>query len=776
MKLFKNEYIKIFSLSFLIAFLMFLPFLIIDKGFFLYAGDFNSQQIPFYMYGNEMIKSGDFAFSWASDLGSSFINTYSFYTLGTPFFYLSLLFPQKAIPYIMPYLLMLKFALASLGAYIYLKRYSKNNTHTAIGAILYAFSGFSVYNIFFNHFVEAIAFFPFLLFALDEYMYNKKRGFFAFFVALNLLNNYFFFFGQIVFLIIYFTCKVLIKDYKLNLKKFLTLAFESVLGFCMGAILLIPSIPNLLNNPRVIRPLENFGIWMYGEVQQYFAILFSAIMPPDPAYNPAFFTQGALKWTSLSLFVALGGLYGFFLFLKNNKKSAFFVVFSVCIVFAFVPALNSSFYAFNSSYYARWFYMPLLMLVGMNMQGFSFDKEKILNSLRPVYILLLIPVLFSITPSSDSEGNFRIGFAEDPETFFANILIGILSIFIFQLVTQKFYDSENYSKTLMLTSIGMILLFSIAHMGFTKIPQLDGDSLYKPQNYDIIDTFSLYDDNEDLDYRIDNYQSFNNFGLYVNYPSLQFFNSTVNPNILEFYPSVGVKRDVSSKPEKELYALRGLLSVKYYVTPNWEEENLKEGLTTLTFSSHHTSYPYTILKNDYFVPFGFTLDYYVSYDDLNTVDAQNRANILMRAIAIEDTSIIENYNLNLPYLPSEELSNISFESYLIDCENRQDEASYYFKMNGSGFTSKIFLEEENLVFYSVPFDEGFTAYVNGEETEILEVDYGLMAVKVPMGDNEIMFTYKTPYLDLSLSLSAVSTVIYIIYLIITKKEDKKERI
>lgn len=27
-----------------------------------------------------------------------------------------------------------------------------------------------------------------------------------------------------------------------------------------------------------------------------------------------------------------------------------------------VPFLNSAFYAFNTSYYARWFYMPILMM------------------------------------------------------------------------------------------------------------------------------------------------------------------------------------------------------------------------------------------------------------------------------------------------------------------------------------------------------------------------------------------------------------------------------
>ena len=111
----KHIYLKAFLLGFLTAFCLFIPYLVIDKGFFTYAGDFNSQQIPFYMYMNQMVKSGSLNWGWAIDLGSSVVNSFSFYLLGSPFFWLSCIFPYKAIPYVMPYLLMLKFAVGKIG-------------------------------------------------------------------------------------------------------------------------------------------------------------------------------------------------------------------------------------------------------------------------------------------------------------------------------------------------------------------------------------------------------------------------------------------------------------------------------------------------------------------------------------------------------------------------------------------------------------------------------------------------------------------------------------
>ncbi len=52
-------------------------------------------------------------------------------------------------------------------------------------------------------------------------------------------------------------------------------------------------------------------------------------------------------------------------------------------------------------------------------------------------------------------------------------------------------------------------------------------------------------------------------------------------------------------------------------------------------------------------------------------------------------------------------------------------------MTSAGFHAEATLDRANLMFFSVPYDDGFTAYVDGQETEILRVDEGLMAVPLP---------------------------------------------
>ena len=153
---------RAFCLAVLTACIVFVPFMIFDGGYFLFYGDFNVQQVPFYQMLHDAIRSGNWGWSWTTDLGANQVGSYTFYNLTSPFFWLTLPFPSDAVPYLMGPLYLLKFSCASLSAYTYLKRYTRNPDAAVLGGLLYAFCGFSVYNVFFNHFHEAIIIFPLL--------------------------------------------------------------------------------------------------------------------------------------------------------------------------------------------------------------------------------------------------------------------------------------------------------------------------------------------------------------------------------------------------------------------------------------------------------------------------------------------------------------------------------------------------------------------------------------------------------------------------------------
>ena len=754
----------------LTAAVFFLPFYILDGGFFHYAGDFNSQQISFYRYMNGFVKGAGYpnsafagaphnTFSWATDLGSGVMNAYSFYLYGSPFFWLSVLLPQRWLPYLMVPLLVLKFGVAGGGAFLYLRRYVKNENYAVLGACLYALSGFAVYNVFFNHFVDVVALFPYLLWALDEAIYENRHGLFAFLVAVNLLNNYFFFVGQVIFLCIYFVCKLTARDFRLTGRKFGHLLWESVLGVAMGCLLLFPAVLSLLQNPRTIDLSSGWGFLTYAKVQQYLAILLSWILPPDSPYLTSVWSEGVIKWTSMTAYLPLCSLAGAMAYWRSRKADSKKRIVAVCAVCALVPVLNSAFYALNSSYYARWYYMPTLILAAMTVNALE-DQEIDLDApARGISWIMLATLVFAVVPvRDDTTETWSFGVLKNPGQFFTVLGFGLLGLMLYRYLCGVWRQNSRFVQRMTAAVLVFACVFTMVHIGIGKFGQWHTDSDLVEQDTNAL---LLKNDLPEGDYRIDTYKIHDNIGMWLDKSCLQYFGSTAAPSILSFYPGLGVKRDVRSEPEIANYALRGLLSVEYLITTPEKRENFEdeadEGWTYLGDTDG-----YTLYRNDNYVPMGFTYDYYVTEATYEASVKTLRSNLLMRALVLEDEDV-EKYSSYLTELPDALLDDLHYDSYTQDCADRRAHSCSVFQMNNAGFHAEITLDKANLVFFSVPYDDGFTAYVNGEKTDILRVDEGLMAVLCPAGASSIDFVYQAAGLSASRVVTAVAIPVWVVY-------------
>ena len=754
----------------LTAAIFFLPFYILDGGFFHYAGDFNSQQITFYRYMNGFVKGAGYpdsafagaprnTFSWATDLGSGVMNAYSFYLYGSPFFWLSVLLPQSWLPYMMVPLLVLKFGVAGGGAYLYLRRYVKNANYAVLGACLYALSGFAVYNVFFNHFVDVVALFPYLLWALDEAIYEDRHGLFAFWVAVNLLNNYFFFVGQVIFLCIYFVCKLSARDFRLTGRKFGHLLWESVLGVAMGCLLLFPAVLSLLQNPRTIDLSSGWGFLTYAKVQQYLAILLSWILPPDSPYLTSVWSEGVIKWTSMTAYLPLCSLAGAMAYWRSRKADSKKRIVAVCAVCALVPMLNSAFYALNSSYYARWYYMPTLILAAMTVNALEDPDIDLDAPARGIGWIMLATLVFAVVPvRDDTTETWSFGVLKNPEQFFVVLGFGLLGLMLYRVLCSKWRQDSRFAQRMTAAVLVFACAFTMVHIGIGKFGQWHTDSDLVEQDTNAL---LLKNDLPEGDYRIDTYKIHDNIGMWLDKSCLQYFGSTAAPSILSFYPGLGVKRDVRSEPEIANYALRGLLSVEYLITTPEKRESFEDeadaGWTYLADVDG-----YTLYHNDNYVPMGFTYDYYVTEATYEASIKTLRSNLLMRALVLTDEDVAQ-YGKYLTELPDAMLDDLHYDSYTQDCADRRAHSCSVFQMNNAGFHAEITLDKPNLVFFSVPYDDGFTAYVNGEKTDILQVDEGLMAVLCPAGASSIDFVYQAAGLSASRVVTAVAIPVWVVY-------------
>ena len=298
----------------------------------------------------------------------------------------------------------------------------------------------------------------------------------------------------------------------------------------------------------------------------------------------------------------------------------------------------------------------------------------------------------------------------------------------------------------------------MVHIGIGKFGQWHTDS-------DLVEQYTsaikLKDDLPEGDWRVDTYKIHDNLGLWLDKSSLQYFGSTAAPSILSFYPALGVKRDVRSEPDISNYALRGLLSVKYLITTPEKQEDFLAAADD-GWSYYDTKDGFMLYENENYVPMGFTYDYYITEESYETTVKNTRANLLMRALVLSEEDA-ETYGKYLKKLPDAKLDDLWYDTYVSDCADRRASACSTFQMNNSGFHAEITLKKDNLVFFSVPYDDGFTAYVNGKETEVIRVDEGLMAVLAPAGENTIDFVYQADGYSLASKVSLAALAVFVLY-------------
>lgn len=776
----KNMALYAFLMGAFIAAAFFVPYIILGEGYFLFYGDFNVQQVPFYQLAHDAVRSGNIAWSSTTDLGANFIGSYSFYLLGSPFFWITLLFPNSFVPYLMGPLFILKFGCATLTAYLYIKRYVRRQESAVLAAILYAFSGYSIYNIFYNHFHEAIIVFPLLLMSMDMLIAERKRGVFGAMVCLAAITNYFFFYGMVVFCVIYWFIKTIGGSYKQNLRGFALMVLEAVLGLLMAMALLLPSLLGILQNGRLSNITLGYDSWLYGRPQIYANILEVLFFPPDIPARPVFFPGADVKWSSLGAWLPLFSVTGVLAFIKSKKKHWISRILKVSLFMALVPILNAAFSFFNSAYYARWFFMPILIMCLGTVMAIENHEIDWKPALRTVSIITVVAsLIIGLWPEGKNEDGSitHLGiftYEEGSYTYIVRFaiacLIAVVSLLVLWLLLRAYRKYHELFIKNAITAVAIIsVIYSAVFIGCGKAHSYDIKNEVIPN---LIEGELKLDGDPDT-FRIDCYECMDNTAMFLGYSGINAFHSIVPASVTEFYEYIGESRVVASRPSTECAGIRPLLSVKYLLTREGGEDFIDENGNAKMegYKFLKTENGFKVYENENYIPYGFTYEYYASKETADGVSDYLRPNLMVRALLLDDKQIKKYGNI---------LKDVESDSYILcseqlseDSDKRRSSAADKFEFTNSGFNAKITLEKDNLVFFSVPYEDGWTAYVNGKPVEIEKVNVGFMAVLCKEGENKIEFKYTTPGLYIGILISIIGAVMFSIYIICIKLYRRK---
>ncbi len=752
-----------------------IPFILYEyvqtgSAVFLYYGDYNAQQIPFYEHCIRMVQEGSFGWDWVTDMGSNFIGSYSYYMLGSPFFWMMCIFPASWAPYLMAPMYMVKYIVAALLAYAYLQRFVRNKNYAVIGALLYSFSGFQIYNTFFNQFHDVVALFPLLLIGMEELVQNDRKGIFAIAVCLNAMVNYFMFVGQVVFCVIYFVSRFTTKSFKITFAKFGFLALEAVLGLLMALFILLPGAAALMGNPRIEQnylevfsnALEYVGnnnweaaskefkrlfVYQYGGEfywQRYGQIFESYFFPPDIPSRVNFFFGHETRWASISMYLPMFGMTGVFALFTVKSRAWLKRLMVFLTIASFVPILNSMFFMFSTAYYGRWLYMMIMMFVLATVVALDDARTKWkLPTAISTIICTLVVIPLGFVWHENEKYVFELGYPPRKDRFWIWTAIAFAGIWLTAYLIRRYRGTKLFERMLLVSVSAVTVVYGCFHI-------LNGKEHSHTSSF-LVDqciegSVTLPDPHEEF-FRIDQYKSNNistldNLGIFWEYPTIECFHTVVPPSIMEFYPYIGVTRNVGSRAHSSLYGLRAFTSVRYSLIETAKNPN-KTKHNTYGFKYLKSENGFDVYENEYYIPMGFGYNEFMTQTDFEKCYDENvRHRVLCKYLVVPD-NMADYYSKFMTRVTSGiAASSNTFEESV---EERRLMACDSFDYSSDGFTATITLENPEIIYFSVPYEEfGWSATVNGKEKDVLKVTYGFVAVECEAGENKIVFDYSTP--------------------------------
>ncbi len=268
-------------------------------------------------------------FSWKMGLGMDVIGQYSYYVLGDPFAYLSLLFPTQSLEIVYSCLIILRLYFIGIAFIQYAKYHQNPNQNILLGAILYTFSSFALFaGVRHPYFLNAMILFPFLLLGVDKLLKENKKVPLTAWVAISAISNYYFFYMHTIMLVIYAIIRYLCEYRKEGVKHFFRKLGSGILiyviGILIASIILLPTIYAFLNSART----GEDAICQYS--LDYYKSLFSINL----------FTVYGDNWSYIGVSSVILVMLPVLL-MRRKQYKVFFIYLIITTLFLIIPILGS---------------------------------------------------------------------------------------------------------------------------------------------------------------------------------------------------------------------------------------------------------------------------------------------------------------------------------------------------------------------------------------------------------------------------------------------------
>ena len=597
-------------------------------------------------------------FSFSLGYGSDVITTLHYYVVGDPFAFLSVFIPADKLVYYYSFSVYLRLYLAgaAFAAYCFYMKHawsqkdlgnSAGFSRTAIlaGSLTYCFPMYT-YLILLHHpfFINAYVFLPLLLIGTEMVLRKSSKIPMILTVFLAVCSNFYFFYMEVILVVIYVFVRLAYNWKKLNLldtfKRLRDCAVCGVTGLMMGSFLFLPVV-HLFGKTQRLETSVSQGIQLLYPVSFYKNFYAS--------FLAGFWVNGNGRSTVLG-FSCIVLMCMILLFMKKNNRELKLGVFLLMLVLLLPfggKVMNGFSYASN-----RWMFgfIFLMALITARMWDDLMSLGK-----KPLVILIIIYTvifagMFIVNASLDSQNNLDI-----------LKYVSAFSVLIFVLlaahsVTEKpWLKGFGYAAGLLMIMMTATLqswyAFSPDHANIIS-EYLDTERartcIQSPVDRALL---SLRDtENEYFRYGAPMDETPRNSTAVSSLMGINYYWSLADGQAAEYFAALGIsnKNDFNYRTLDNVTSLTDLASVKYYVIKSQkgrrrlvpygfekigqrEEESIK-GVNK-----------YSVYKNQYVLPLGYTYDSVITDSQFLSMNYIQRQNALLQGIYMRKEDCIEGF-------------------------------------------------------------------------------------------------------------------------------------
>lgn len=784
--------------------------------------DMYHQYAPFFSSLWDKIRNGgSLQYTWDVGMGSNYVALFGYY-LSSPTNWFIALFPKTMIPIVMDFIIVLKIALSSLTLTIYLCHHNKKkNLTAAIFGLFYAFCGFVTAYSWNLMWLDCVVLLPLIILGLEKLVNEGKGLLYVCTLGMAILSNYYISIMICISLVLYFIVTMISRQVPEHKSEYVkaTLRFigYSVLAGAFAAVLLFPEMAALEYTASGNFSFPKTMTRYFSFVTMFKRHLINVDVHLGLDHYPNIYC-------GVAVFVLVP------LYIMSKKISKREKIAKLVTLFIFLTAFNMNIpnfiwhgFHFPNSLPCRQSFIYCFIILGICydavMEIHEYKSRQIAGCMWGALIFLMYI------------GN---SLAEKDIVDFRSIYISGIFIAVYVLI---FYMMRKWKKVTCYFLIALFAVSIVEVTMNTEKTGYSTTSLtsYLRDNNGVTTIISDLEKTDTDFYRLSKSEGYRskNDATWHNFHSTSTFSSTSYSGLSKFYGQLGLEHSTNAYAiHGATPVIYSIFNVKYLVTNKHMNDNevftyysgcdgeflyknnyaLPVGFMVPSDLDDNILYevesnPFIVQNNFVYaatgidhvlVPIEFTSDTTCSFtakEDMFVYGHVNNKSVETVKVTVNgNTSTYSGVNhgrsIDIGYVTagsevkisdnSGKNNSLQLDLYTVDMDKYKEamEKLAVHGLNVSDYddthiNGTITAENDGLMFTSIPYDEGWTIYVDGVKTELQKIGNAFIAVPVSAGTHTIQMKYQARLLKPGLIISIISLII-IAALIFFRIKFKKE--